>query len=336
MNDLIKSLTNSEQTVLSSDSMDKSIENTVSASIKEIEGFRVGKMNDFLSYAKTLPDIRNFWNGLIYEGDIHVIFGDTNVGKSLLTVQMCDEITKKYKDVNLLYIDLEMSPKQIELRYKNESGNIRQFADNMYIAQVNDFEGTKAKDLINIVVRLIEEYNANFVVIDNLKAAFPDVEKSKIMREICWDLKNIRAKYGLTLIVLNHVVKTYTKGQELEFGTIAGSKNLSNFADEIIGMACSVKDDNVVYAKQLKTRTAKDGKKLTVSQYVFSKTMDGFNYLQYQGEAMEAQLLKSANEDDLEARIRDLKGQGKTQREIAEALNMSLSTVNRRLKTYGL
>ena len=64
--------------------------------------------------ASLLPTPRALWNSFGYEGELSCVFADSNVGKSILAVQIADRIARTD---NVLYLDLELSEKQFQLRY---------------------------------------------------------------------------------------------------------------------------------------------------------------------------------------------------------------------------
>ena len=64
--------------------------------------------------ASQLPTPRALWDSFWYEGELSCLFADSNVGKSILAVQIADRIARTD---NVLYLDFELSEKQFQLRY---------------------------------------------------------------------------------------------------------------------------------------------------------------------------------------------------------------------------
>lgn len=64
--------------------------------------------------ASQLPTPRALWDSFWYEGELSCLFADSNVGKSILAVQIADCIARTD---NVLYLDFELSEKQFQLRY---------------------------------------------------------------------------------------------------------------------------------------------------------------------------------------------------------------------------
>ena len=70
--------------------------------------------NTWVKEAKSRPNPHTWFHGLIVANENTVIFAASNVGKSILAVQIAEEIAKEEK---VLYLDLELSDKQFQMRY---------------------------------------------------------------------------------------------------------------------------------------------------------------------------------------------------------------------------
>ena len=75
------------------------------------------------------PTPRSLWDCFWYEGELSCLFAYSNVGKSILAVQIADHIAQTD---NVLYLDFELSEKQFQLRYTNEHGNLYSFPERLY------------------------------------------------------------------------------------------------------------------------------------------------------------------------------------------------------------
>ena len=71
-----------------------------------------------------------FW----YEGEIGCLFADSNVGKSILAMQIAAGIAKEQR---VLYFDFELSEKQFQLRYTDENGKLYRFPDKLFRVTIN-------------------------------------------------------------------------------------------------------------------------------------------------------------------------------------------------------
>ena len=88
--------------------------------------------NQTILEASLLPTPRALWDSFWYEGELSCLFADSNVGKSILAVQIADRIARTD---NVLYLDFELSEKQFQLRYTNEHGELYTFPDNRWLCR---------------------------------------------------------------------------------------------------------------------------------------------------------------------------------------------------------
>src|ERR1700733_6510670 len=88
---------------------------------------RTKTANDWMKQEFGMPAARQLFGSLWFENELCILFADTNMGKSVLALQIGDCLTKEcsfepfYNQVceplKVLYIDFELSAKQFEARY---------------------------------------------------------------------------------------------------------------------------------------------------------------------------------------------------------------------------
>ena len=289
--------------------------------------------NDWVEEALNSPDPKMYFHNLIVQFENTVIFASSNVGKSILAVQIAEAIAWEEK---IMYIDLELSTKQFQMRYSDVStGEIHIFPTNFIRAEI-DPELIAGADLEQEILASIEEaakQGIRFFIIDNITFICNDSEKGATAGSFMMKLIRLKKKFNLTTIVIAHTPKR--RGWEpITQNDLAGSAKLINFFDAGIALARSAKDTNLRYLKQVKVRTGEyqyDSENVIVCDVV--KT-GGFLQFEIQGYAKEEDHLKNREgSDDYDEIIEILKLQrdGKTVREIAELLDMAKSTVQRRL-----
>ncbi len=290
--------------------------------------------NDWIEDAAKRPDPKLYFHGLIVQYENTVIFASSNVGKSILAVQIAEDIAWTEK---VYYLDLELADKQFQMRYTDpDTGAVHVFPPGFMRAEV-DPELIGGADLEQEILDSIEEaakQGTKFIIVDNLTFLCHDAEKSAQASEFMMKLIRLKKKYGLTTIVIAHTPKR--RGYEpITQDDLAGSSKLISFFDAGIALARSARDNNLRYLKQVKVRTGEykyDGDNVIV--YDLNK-VDGFLRFEVQGYAKEEEHLKFGNpSDDLEEiyDILRLQKQGKSLRDIAKTLDISLGKVQRRLK----
>ena len=134
--------------------------------------------------ASQLPTPRTLWDSFWYEGELSCLFADSNVGKSILAVQIADRIARTD---NVLYLDFELSEKQFQLRYTDEYGKPYTFPDRLYRVSLDcdalldaDFEGIFIVDNLTYLCCAMEKGDAAgrlMIQLNNLKrdTGFPSL-----------------------------------------------------------------------------------------------------------------------------------------------------------------
>ena len=302
---------------------------------KKVGLLSIKSANDWIEDSIKIPDPKTFFNGLIVQYENTVIFAASNVGKSILAMQIAEHIAWTEK---ILYLDLELSSKQFQMRYTDATtGEIHMFPSNFQRAEI-DPEYIVGVDLEQEILDSIEEaamQGTTFFIIDNITFICNDSEKGATAGNFMMKLIRLKRKYGLTTIVIAHTPKRRS-WEPITQNDLAGSAKLMNFFDAGIALARSAKDNNLRYLKQVKVRTGEYNYGAdNVIIYDISKD-NGCLKFELQGYAKEDEHLKNRDSgDDYDEIIGILKLQrgGKTVREIAEILDMSKSSVQRRLDT---
>jgi RecA-family ATPase len=257
---------------------------------KPVEGLLIVKTaNQCIRDAQNKPIPRKLFLDLWHEGELAILFADTNVGKSILAVQIADQISQGKSDgifivdaepQVVLYLDFELSDKQFENRYSDNYQNHHVFHDNLLRVYMNpksdnidDFD----KEIELAIEQLIIDTGAKVLIVDNisfLKTQSNDTAKeaSPLMKRLI-QLKN---QYGIAILALAHTPKRDERNP-IEINHLAGSKILSNFVDSIFAIGQSFKDPSLRYIKQLKAR---DTEKFYGTDYVIvCKVEKNINYL---------------------------------------------------------
>lgn len=103
----------------------------------ELGMFIMKTANQWIEDAKKSPIPQMLFSEFWYEGELCILFADTNTGKSILAVQIADSISKgeavpgfklQAKAQPVVYLDFELFDKQFEARYSINYGQHYQFA----------------------------------------------------------------------------------------------------------------------------------------------------------------------------------------------------------------
>ena len=290
--------------------------------------------NQWIQDSKDMPDPKLYFHDLIVEGENTVVFASSNVGKSIFCTQMAESIARETK---VLYIDCELSAKQFQMRYTNqENGSVHLFPENFLRAEIDPelIVGTNLEEAILQSIQQAANDGITHFFVDNITFLCNDSEKGATAGQFMMKMIRLQKKYPLTIIVIAHTPKR--RGYEpITQNDLAGSAKLINFFDAGIAIVRSARDPNLRYVKQVKVRTGEflhDADNVII--YDVNK-VDGFLKFEFREFGKEGDHLKVPTKDYETDEIQDilkLQHQGKSLREIAKDLDMSLGMVQRRLK----
>ena len=316
---------------------------------KELKGlFLVKTAARWMEQAKKRPIPKMLFGEFWFEGEICILFADTNLGKSILSVQIGNSISKgehipgfkqESEKQPILYFDFELSDKQFENRYSIQFEDHYNFDENFIRVEINPDanvpENNSFEDFLNNSMdKSIRETGAKILIIDNLTYLKNETEKAKDALPLMKYLKALKSKYGLSILALAHTPKR-DLSKPITRNDLQGSKMLINFCDSSFAIGESSTDKNLRYFKQIKSRNTEiiyDAENVCVCQ--ISKP-DNFLQFEFINFGTEREHLKLFTEKDRETNIskcKELHLQGKTQREIAREIGISLGAVNKYLK----
>ncbi len=241
---------------------------------KESKGlFTVKTASRWIEQAKTRPIPQMLFGEFWFDGELCILFADTNLGKSILAVQIGNSISRgeqirgfklEAPKQPILYFDFELTDKQFEGRYslKNDIEktyeNHYNFDSNFIRVEINPEatipENQTFEDYLNhSLERSIAETGATILIIDNLTYLKNETEKAKDALPLMKHLKALKNKYGLSILALAHTPKR-DLSKPITRNDLQGSKMLINFCDSSFSIGESNTDKSLRYIKQIKQR----------------------------------------------------------------------------------
>jgi hypothetical protein len=307
--------------------------------------------------AKNQKPIKQLVGSLWFTGELHILFGDNGNGKSLWATQIADALTKgknvftilpnENEPLRVLFYDFELSDKQFEKRYIDENGEPYVFSDNLHIDNI-DFQSLVEKTpdigiddlIINKMEKDIENIIPDVLIIDNITyLKSQTTADANVALEIVRRLIQLKKRYNLSILILAHTPKT-KNGTNITNNDLAGSKNLSNFADSISAIGQSNRRNEEKYIKQIKCRSGE----ILFDKSVITTTIRkvdnflGFEYLECESES---EHLKDYKKEELDGEREFKKGEsirlhkeGLSLRDIEGKVGVSKSTIGRWIKVY--
>jgi RecA-family ATPase len=313
--------------------------------------FKVTTANDWLQQASERPVPKMLFGRFWYEGELCILFADSNLGKSILAVQIGNCINTGVAmspfDVQsepqpILYCDFELTDKQFESRYSDGYQNHYAFRDDFYRAELNpDSEVPKGfvnfdEYLIASLERVIVDTGVKVIIIDNLTYLRNETEQAKNALSLMKHLKALKNRYGLSMLALAHTPKR-DLSQQITGNDLQGSKMLMNFCDSAFTIGQSSADNDLRYLKQIKQRNTEQV--YGYSNICLCRVNKPYNFLRFEFDnyGNEIDHLRKASERLNEQQMEEaakLKLEGKSLREIGKVMDISFQKVDRLLKAH--
>ncbi len=334
---------------INKEQVDKEVTTDMNRQAAEEDQFlEIKKAHEWLEKAMLLPKpvklFDRFWN----ERELCILFADTNIGKSILAVQIANSISRgepipgfelETEAQPVLYFDFELNCKQFELRYSNDYTDHYVFHPNLHRAEIKrgGVMPNGCDNLEDCIVQAIENaihnHSCKVLIIDNLTYLKDDNERARDAKPLMHELERMKEVYGISILILAHTPKR-DLSRPIILNDLQGSKMLMNFIDSCFCIGNSTQDKNLRYLKQIKVRD--DEFTYTADNVALCRLEKPHNFLGFTliGTSSEREHLREKDTDKsiLIQRAKELKEEGMKQREIADELGIGLASVNRYLK----
>lgn len=163
-----------------------------------------------------ITELDRVLGGGIVRGSVILIGGDPGVGKSTISLQVSNQLTKK--EATVLYVSGEESVAQTKLRAKRLGSP---GSGNLYIVNQTD---------LSFITQYIRKIKPQVVIIDSIQVIFePSLSSSpgsvSQVRECAGILTQLAKTSGTSIFIIGHVTKE---------GTIAGPRVLEHIVDTVL------------------------------------------------------------------------------------------------------
>lgn len=284
----------------------------------------------------------------LFKGEIGILFGDSNTGKSILANDICmaaaggEPFWPETPVLNFpsVYVDLEMTRDQFGNRFR---GAVPYIPKNYHRIYVNVLNGD-TEELMKAIQREIIKTQGSpdaikLVVIDNITYGFGSILSAKEMKALMKSLKELKDRYGLTILLIGHCVKRKSGGPVM-LDDLGGTKMLANFSDSAFAINNTGLGDEVKYLKLLKSRVVQKPQKIQIVE------ISQEPYLRFQPKEQESELevlhptnllsARSSIKPEMEPVILQMREAGAKIVQIADKIGVSKSAVGRYCKLMGL
>lgn len=311
--------------------------------------FQIKTANNWIDEAKKRPIPKMLFGEFWFESELCILFADTNLGKSILAVQIGHSISSGIstcgmhldaKQQPIIYIDFELSDKQFECRYSDGYNNHFEFNNNFLRAEIET--GTKIPEkfksfdeyLYDSIENSVVQHSSKILIIDNITYLRNGTEKANEAVLLMHFLNDLKKKYGLSILALAHTPKRdFTK--PITKNDLSGSKTLINFCDSSFAIGESFNANGMRYLKQIKQRFVEN--KYGLDNVITCAIKKDINFLKFEFVDFENELnhLKEKSFQDITDRnegIIKLKAEGLSNVAIGDKFGMSEGNIRSILK----
>ena len=213
-------------------------------------------------FSKSTTVSRQIWGKFLYEGDLGVLFGDSNTGKTILANDIAffacggghEWPGMVSPNTPTMYIDMEMTGEQYARRYRNAMDYM---TDSFQRAEVNVLMSAESRIFPALRTEIIHQQGTKnppkFIIIDNITNGFGSIFSASKMRELTSELKMLKDRFGLTILLVAHCPKR-KPNTPITDNSLGGSKMIINFCDSAFAIGQSQLNPETKYVKQIKTR----------------------------------------------------------------------------------
>jgi hypothetical protein len=310
--------------------------------------FSLATGNRWMELGEREPAPKMLFGEFWHSGELSILFADTNVGKSVLAVQIANSIAGGKPiapfaldagPATVLYVDFELSVKQFYQRYTGAEGD-HNFPDGFYRSEFrpegiqDDTSANYDDQIIAGIASKIRFLNATVLIIDNISCLRGGIENASVALNLIKSLKKLKSDYNLSILVLAHTPKRRNPGVPITTDDMHGSKLLINLADSAFSIGTSAADPHLRYLKQIKQRST--GQVYGEDHVCLCRITKPSNFLQmqFEGNSPERPHLRSRmlNQQILATQIAELSAKGYSQRQISKELCVSIGLVNKLIK----
>ncbi len=329
---------------------------------------RMWSGDEWARHAAVSVEQKQLCGPLWYEGEICILFADTNVGKSILAVQIADMVSNGLHCATSLpelrpetfaqpvvYADFELSIAQFGRRYScphPEDGSRKVYYDfspqfnrvELYydLSGGDDAEEFATKEFADQIISDLElrllETEAQVLIIDNITFMASGTETAADAMPLMKKLVALKKRHNLSILLLAHTPKR-SLCNPLTRNDLQGSKMLINFADSAFAIGESSRGKDVRYIKQIKQRNCEQVyDRDNVLTCRLGKVYDNFVGFTSTGTGSEdvhlaerERRVSETSRSETREAAAALKAEGKSVDEIVKALGVSRATVYRAL-----
>jgi len=307
--------------------------------------FTVHTANQWMEMERKTPETPMLFGPLWFQGELCILFADTNAGKSALAVQIGCNLASRSQMIpfgldapqcKVAYVDFELSARQFQDRYTAD-GSRYTFPAGFFRAQIKhhpilppDFI-TFTEYMNAAIAYVVEHTGANVLIIDNITSLRSGTDHASEALSLMQYLKELKTEHNISILVLAHTPKR-NPAKPITRNDLQGSKMLINFADSAFAIGESFLKPQLRYIKQIKQRQQSQlygAENVCLFNLVKPHNCLKFEFEGFGSERDHLYVTIRADSIKIKTRILEMAAAGLSQRKIAAQLNVALGKVNR-------
>ena len=182
----------------------------------------------------SLPPV-DLWHGLWYQGEMACLFGEPNVGKTILAMQIANELSKR--GLKTLYFDFENAAHQFKARYSTEKYDDRSGDASFIVKPLNPNYSTAPLDSRSILDYIKKDFiteRAPVIIIDDITHLIGSGDQADV-RHVLNTLRSWTQHFLVSILVLAHS-KRRRPSSLTTIESLAGSFEYSYAFDSIFSL----------------------------------------------------------------------------------------------------
>ena len=182
----------------------------------------------------SLPPV-DLWHGLWYQGEMACLFGEPNVGKTILAMQIANELSKR--GLKTLYFDFENAAHQFKARYSTDKYDDRSGDASFIVKPLNPNYSTAPLDSRSILDYIKKDFiteRAPVIIIDDITHLIGSGDQADV-RHVLNTLRSWTQHFLVSILVLAHS-KRRRPSSLTTIESLAGSFEYSYAFDSIFSL----------------------------------------------------------------------------------------------------
>lgn len=199
-----------------------------------------------LAYYKAQPPLTSPYHGLFYDGEVSVLFGESNAGKTAFALHIIEYMAARTQRLVTMF-DIETSDRSFYARCMVDK-------DHKFPRNFRRIVSSKRnQEAITAIANIANQVHPAIIVVDNMTTLQGEQEDAAPAKELILSMKDIAHGTGTTILLLAHTTKSCA-GRIPLLKDVRGSGVIGDLADSVFCIAKSRQGEKTRVIKQVKSR----------------------------------------------------------------------------------